>query len=72
MLIEQAMPDDAWAHDAAHRGKYKGTHPTHACSEELRGFAAMPLASPVRIRAGNGAIPRVAAMAIRIAAGGGR
>ena len=32
-------------HDAMHRARKRGTHPTHACSEHSCGVDAMPIAS---------------------------
>ena len=54
-------------HDAMHRARKRDTHPTHACSEDFRGFDGMRIASCLRRGLGNHAIPPFFAMADRIA-----
>lgn len=59
-------------HDAMHRARILTTHPTHACSEQFRGFDGMRIASANAHRRQCGAIPPFPEMADRIAAGAGQ
>lgn len=61
--------DETRGHDAMHRTRFFHTHPTHACSEHLRGFDGMLIAPRRRPVLGNGAIPPFVAMADRISIG---
>ena len=54
-------------HDAMHRARKRDTHPTHACSEDFRGFDGMRIASRLRLALSAHAIQPLLAMADRIA-----
>lgn len=39
--------------DATHRGGILDTHPTHACSEQIRRSPGVPIAPPALVSAGS-------------------
>ena len=42
-------------HDAMHRARILHTHPTHACSEQIRQFSGVPMARPAAATIETGA-----------------
>jgi len=63
------MPDENSACDATHRGRISDTHPTHACSEEIRRFSSVRIARSAVPSPQNGGFPLFAERA-RHALGG--